>query len=72
MVPSAALRLIVGPRSQMIASTSAAKHHAGPEECVCKLAAKDIVMVTGTTCSLSTKVNNQAVAFTGIVVTTCP
>jgi hypothetical protein len=29
-------------------------------------------MVTGDTCSLSTTVNGQAIAFTGIVVPTCP
>jgi hypothetical protein len=45
---------------------------AGPETCVCEAAKKDIVMVTGTTCSLSTTVNGQAVAFTGIVVPACP
>jgi hypothetical protein len=45
---------------------------AGPEECVCEPAKADIVMVTGDTCSLSTTVNGQAIAFTGIVVPTCP
>jgi hypothetical protein len=29
-------------------------------------------MVTGTTCSVSTTLNGQVIAFTGIVVSTCP
>jgi hypothetical protein len=45
---------------------------AGPEGCLCEPAAKNIVMVTGTTCSVSTTLNGQAIAFTGIVVSTCP
>jgi hypothetical protein len=44
---------------------------AAPEGCVCEPAKLDIVMVTGDTCSVSTTVNGQAIAFTGIVVPTC-
>jgi hypothetical protein len=45
---------------------------AGPEGCLCEPVAKDIIMVTGTSCSASTTVNGQAVDFTGYVVSTCP
>jgi len=45
---------------------------AGPEGCLCEPVAKDIIMVTGTSCSASTTVNGQAVDFTGYVVPTCP
>jgi len=45
---------------------------AGPEGCLCELVAKDIIMVTGTSCSTSTTVNGQVVAFTGYVVSACP
>jgi hypothetical protein len=45
---------------------------AGPEGCLCEPAAAEIVMVTGTTCSVSTTLNGQAIDFTGIVVPTCP
>lgn len=45
---------------------------AGPEGCLCEPEAKDIIMVTGTSCSTSTTVNGQAVDFTGYVVPTCP
>ena len=45
---------------------------AGPEGCLCEPVAKDIIMVTGTSCSASTTVNGQVVDFTGYVVSTCP
>jgi hypothetical protein len=45
---------------------------AGPEGCLCEPVAKDIIMVTGTSCSASTTLNGQVVDFTGYVVPTCP
>src|ERR1700733_15895794 len=45
---------------------------AGPEGCLCEPASKDIIMVTGTSCSASTTVNGQAVDFPGYVAPTCP
>lgn len=45
---------------------------AGPEGCLCEPESKDVILVTGTSCSTSTTVNGQAVDFTGYVVSTCP
>jgi hypothetical protein len=45
---------------------------AGPEGCLCEPVTKDVIMVTGTSCSASTTVNGQTVDFTGYVVSTCP
>jgi hypothetical protein len=46
---------------------------AGPEGCICEYAETNIVMVSGTTCSVSTTLDGgQVVDFTGIVVSTCP
>jgi hypothetical protein len=45
---------------------------AGPEGCLCEEVAKDVIMVTGTSCSTATTVNGQVVDFTGYVVSTCP
>jgi hypothetical protein len=46
--------------------------NAGPEGCLCEPVAKDIIMVTGASCSASTTVNGQVVDFSGYVVSTCP
>jgi uncharacterized OsmC-like protein len=80
--------LLAAAGCTILASPSATKHDggadaqppvccrtdpdAGPEGCLCEPAAKDIVMVTGTTCSVSTTLNGQVIEFTGIVVPTCP
>jgi hypothetical protein len=45
---------------------------AGPEGCLCEPVAKEIIIVTSTSCSASTTVNGQGVDFTGYVVSTCP
>jgi hypothetical protein len=45
---------------------------AGPEGCLCEPVAKEIIIVTSTSCSASTTVNGQVVDFTGYVVSTCP
>jgi hypothetical protein len=45
---------------------------AGPEGCLCEQVAKDIIMVTGASCSASTTVSGQVVDFTGYVVSACP
>jgi hypothetical protein len=46
---------------------------AGPEGCLCEPVATEIIMVvTSTSCSVSTTVNGQVLDFTGYVVSTCP
>ena len=45
---------------------------AGPEGCRCEPVAKEIIIVTSTSCSASTTVNGQVVDLTAYVVPTCP